>query len=554
MRSGRGVVPDMHLNGTMNTRVPLQGKKFDVVVIGGGVNGVAIARECVRSGRSTLLVEQHDFAAGTTSRSTRIIHGGLRYLEHGDIEQVRESLKERQRLLRDYPNLVHPLQFVLALNGDSLRTTMTIRAGLWLYRRFGGTKALANSKGQQSRFEKLLDSGRRFSLFSYEDAQCEFPERMVAEWLLEAIHAGCIARNYCKVIGLTKRDGRVTSAVVRDEFTRGEEQVEADWILNATGPWVDHVCQAGEVTTANPMIGGVRGSHIVLPKFEGAPEAGLYGEAVDGRPMFILPWNGQILVGTTEVADSGDPERVRPSDEEIRYLLESFGKLFQGIAVSASDIQYSFAGVRPLPYSPDSSPAATTRRHSFHDHTPEGAAGLISVIGGKLTTAAKLARECVEKIGGATAPRHVTEVGQDVEIDRSTEIAIEQVAELGSLSSESARGLVEWYGPRSFEIARGARTDEKLRRRLCPHTNHIVAEGVDALQNQCAVTLGDVLLRRAPVALGACWSKECTRTAAWGIREALRMDEAEMARQIEDFECERDAFLRRPSVGIRKTS
>lgn len=548
MRSSRGVVPDMHLNGTMNMRVPLQGKKFDVLVIGGGINGVAIARECARSGRSTLLVEQHDFAAGTTSRSTRIIHGGLRYLEHGDIEQVRESLKERQRLLRDYPNLVHPLQFVLALNGDSRRTRMTIRAGLWLYRRFGGTKAAGDSKQQESRFEKLLDSGRRFSLFTYEDAQCEFPERLVAEWLLEAIHAGCIARNHCKVIGLIKRNGRVTSAVFRDGFTQNEEQVEADWIINATGPWVDQVCQAGEVRMADPMIGGVRGSHIVLPKFEGAPDSALYGEATDGRPMFILPWNEQILVGTTEVADSGDPQRVQPSDEEIRYLLESFGKLFPKIAVSASDIQYSFAGVRPLPYSPDSSPASTTRRHSFYEHTPEGAAGLISVIGGKLTTAAKLARECVQKLGGAEAPRHLTEVGQEIEIDGSVKIAIDQLAELGSLRSDEAEGLVEWYGSRSFEIARSAQADEKLRRRLCPHTTHIVAEAVDALQNQCAVTLGDVLLRRVPVALGACWSKECTRTAALGIGEALRMGEAQMRRQIDDFECERDAFLRKPSL------
>ena len=126
-----------HLNLNMKSRPPLENKRFDVIVIGGGINGVAIARECARGGRRTLLVEQHDFAAGTTSRSTRIIHGGLRYLEHGDIAQVRESLRERRWLLRRYPHLVHPLKFLLALDGNSRRSALAVRAGLWLYQKMG---------------------------------------------------------------------------------------------------------------------------------------------------------------------------------------------------------------------------------------------------------------------------------------------------------------------------------------------------------------------------------------------------------------------------------
>ena len=169
----------MNFSGT--TRRPLEGQHFQVVVIGGGINGVAIARESARAGRRTLLVEQHDFAAGTTSRSTRMMHGGLRYLEHGEIGLVRESLRERQRLLRERSHLVHPVNFLLALDSKSRRSALSIRTGLWLYRRLGGKPLGANSsKADEYKLERVLDSGRRWSLFSFDDAQCEFPERLVA--------------------------------------------------------------------------------------------------------------------------------------------------------------------------------------------------------------------------------------------------------------------------------------------------------------------------------------------------------------------------------------
>src|SRR5277367_5187234 len=147
-----------HPNSRMNSRPSLEDERFHVIVIGGGINGVAIARECARAGRRTLLVEQHDFASGTTSRSTRIIHGGLRYLEHGDIGQVRESLRERRWLLQEYPNLVHPLEFLLALDGNSRRSALAVRTGLWLYRKLGGAgHGINGSRTDQHKLERLLD-------------------------------------------------------------------------------------------------------------------------------------------------------------------------------------------------------------------------------------------------------------------------------------------------------------------------------------------------------------------------------------------------------------
>jgi glycerol-3-phosphate dehydrogenase len=537
----------------MNPRPTLEGQHFDVLVIGGGINGVAIARECARAGLRALLVEQQDFASGTTSRSTRIIHGGLRYLEQADITQVRESLRERQKLLQQYPHLVHPLQFLLALDDSSRRSALAVRAGLWLYRRMGGARLAVNSHEPQIRLERLLDAGRRFSVFSFEDAQCEFPERLVAEWLVEAVRMGCQARNHTRVLAVKTKNGRATGALLRDQLSGIEESVDATWIVNATGPWADQICQSSGVRTERGMVGGVRGSHIVLPKFAGAPEAAVYTEAVDGRPIFVIPWNEQILVGTTEVRDDRDPASVRPSNEEIQYLVRSLRRLFPQIGISGNDIRYAFAGVRPLPYSLQSSPLAITRRHSFHDHAPDGAAGMMSLIGGKLTTAAAAARECAAKIGIAAVRMPTVALASENEVHGPAQRLVEEVTVIAGIGHESAKAMVEWYGSRALNIAHKARSNPQLREPLCPHGEHIVAEAVDAFENQYAIALGDVLLRRVPVALGACWSTECSRVAASRIAAAMGWNDTRRGAELEQFEAESDAFLQRMTSSQAET-
>src|ERR1700758_5377105 len=307
---------------TVKPRPSVDGQHFHVVVIGGGINGVAVARECARAGKRTLLVEQNDFASGVTSRSTRIIHGGLRYLEHRELDLVRESVRERQRLLRERSHLVHPVHFLLLMNEQSKRSAMTVRAGLWLYQRIAGKKSSSLSEMELKRVERALDAGHQWSIFNYEDAQCEFPERLVAEWMLEAAEAGAVVRNHCEVLAVDIAQGRARGVLLRDRISGKDERVDAGFILNCTGPWADTICQRSAVRTSKPMLGGVRGSHIVLPRFAGAPTAALYTEAGDGRPVFVVPWNEQILVGTTEVADTGDPGKTAPAPEEIEYLLK----------------------------------------------------------------------------------------------------------------------------------------------------------------------------------------------------------------------------------------
>jgi glycerol-3-phosphate dehydrogenase len=298
------------------------------------------------------------------------------------------------------------------------------------------------------------------------------------------------------------------------------------------------------------MLGGVRGSHIVLPQFSGAPSAALYTEAKDGRPVFVLPWNEQVLVGTTEVPDTGDPARTSPSSEEIEYLLRTVVKLFPKAKISAHDIKYAFAGVRPLPNSPGNKASAVTRRHFLHDHKGEGASRLISIIGGKLTTAASLARECARKIGLDVSEPRLLAMGPGSSLDPILDQEIIQIARAGSVSEETARGMMEWHGPRAMDIARMALVSAELRAPICPHTSHIVAEVVEAYRNEFAVTLADVLLRRIPVALGACWSESCSREAASRIGAVLGWNEQALGANLEAFETERTAFLQRPSRGV----
>jgi len=529
----------------VSSSYPLCDQGFEVLVIGGGINGVAIARECARRGRRTLLIEQNDFASGTTSRSTRIIHGGLRYLELGEISLVRESLHERENLLNESPHLVRPLEFLLALPKKPrslLHSALAVRTGLWLYHHWAG--GVRSKSDYAETFERQLDSGQSWAVYSYEDAQCEFPERLVAEWLAEAMAAGALIGNHTEALEITRSAGRVTGARLRDRISAQEYSVSAKWIVNATGPWADSITSASRISTSR-MVGGVRGSHLVLPKFSGAPLQPIYAEAPDGRQIFVIPWNSQILVGTTEVADLERPDNPQPSFEEVDYLLKSFLRLFPCSGIGQADIRYCFAGIRPLPYAPGKKYSAVTRRHILHDHHDEGAAGLISVIGGKLTTAASLARDVGRKLGlGIPEPANLFAAPA---LEEDLESTVRQwahlVARKAGIAEECAQGVAEWHGRHALAIAHRASLDERLREPICSHSCHLVAEAVESVTHECAMTLGDILLRRVPVALGACWSEACSREAATKIGAALGWDQARLHAELDRFEEERRAFL-----------
>jgi glycerol-3-phosphate dehydrogenase len=529
----------------VSSALPWDGQGFDVLIIGGGINGVAIARQLARERMRVFLVEQSDFGSGATSRSTRIIHGGLRYLEQGEIGLVRESLAEREYLMRESPHLVRAREFLLALPRKPrslMRTSLAVRTGLWLYQHWAGGHH--RPQGDLRNFETQLDAGSQWSVYSYEDAQCEFPERLVAEWLAEAMSLGAVLRNHTEALEITRSGDRVTGARLRDGISRQEYAVQARWVINASGPWADAVVNSSGVR-GHRLVGGIRGSHLVFPKFPGAPEQAVYAEAADGRQIFILPWNGQLLVGTTEVLDSEDPGKAEPSPEEVDYLYQSLLRVFPGCGLTKADIRFSFAGVRPLPYAPGKKYSSITRRHILHDHAEDGAAGLISVIGGKLTTAARLARDVARMLGLEIPEPHSTlaALADHEDVHCIVRQWAHAVAAKAGIRESCAEGIAEWHGRHALAVAHSASTDERLRAPICSHSCHLIAEAVEAVAHESAMTLGDILLRRVPVALGACWSEECSREAAQKIGTALGWDSSRIGQELEAFEDERYKFL-----------
>jgi glycerol-3-phosphate dehydrogenase len=312
-----------------------------------------------------------------------LIHGGLRYLEHFEFGLVRESLREREILLRIAPELVKPLAIVIPIYKQSKRGRLTIRAGMTLYDLLSWGKSLPRHR-MLSRTETIerwpgLNPEGLVGSALYFDAQVEFPERLVLANVQSAQEFGAEVLTHTRVTSLTG------SGV---EF--GGQLVEASVIINAAGPWVDFVLERAPVKSPK-LIGGTKGSHIIVPGFPGAPANAIYLEArSDGRPVFIIPWNRQYLIGTTDVRFEGDPDEVRCEAWEIDYLLSETNLAIPEARLTRDNILSTYSGVRPLPY------RNSTRRHFIREH-PQ-LPNLLSIVGGKLTTYRSLAEECVDLI------------------------------------------------------------------------------------------------------------------------------------------------------------
>jgi len=384
--------------------VEIEGGPFDIIVVGGGINGSGIARDAALRGLQVLLLDKTDIAAGTTSWSSRLIHGGLRYLEHGEIPLVYESLRERERLLHIASHLVFPLPLTLPVYSYHKRGPLTIRAGMIAYDLLSWNKSLPRhrmySRAGALAHEPGLNPQDLQTAARYYDAQIVFPERISVENMLDAIAHGAIVRNRARVDDLILEAGRVRGVRFEDESTGARFTARGGVVVNVAGPWVDRVLRdAGIETPDNPLLGVTKGTHLVVEPFPGAPSDALYIEAkTDGRPYFIIPWNNLYLIGTTDDRYDGDPNRVVPTEDEIAYLLEETNVAIPSAALTRDSVCYAYAGLRPLPHHEGGSESAISRRHIIHDHAPR-VYGLLSIVGGKLTTYRNLSEQTVDKVG-----------------------------------------------------------------------------------------------------------------------------------------------------------
>jgi glycerol-3-phosphate dehydrogenase len=438
---------------------------------------------------------------------------------------------------------------MLAIGNQSSRSAISARTSLWLYRRMAGASLDPSAfELEHKKLERSLDSTQDFALLDYEDVLCEFPERLAASWVLDAAAAGVVIRNHLQVLAIDLAHTRARGLLLRDWTTNTEERIEATHIINASGAWTDRLCQRSSIKLRKPLSTNVRSSYIAVSYFPGAPSSPVSCEAIDGRPLTILPWSEQLLVGPVETVDASDPGRVAPSTKEIDYLQQSLQKLFPKARVIRPDLRFAFSSIRSVPFASDLDPAKDSGHHVLHDHTHDGATRLTSVIGGSLASARVIARECADLLGARSAvPKPIRLAPGEALLDQWAM----QLAEEGGITEDAARSIIEWHGTRSHDIVRMAHSSVELRTPLCPHTEHIVAEAVHAYTQEHAVTLGDVLLRRVPVALGPCWSETCSREAVLRIGAVIGWNDQAAGAALEAFETERNAMLHRPRSNMK---
>jgi len=406
-----------------------------ILILGAGINGAAIARELLLQGASVTVVDTADIASGATAYSSRLIHGGLRYLEHAEFDLVRESLEERALLLKHAPHLVSPLRLYIPVENRwggvwssaarffglrsppaTARGYYLVRAGLWMYDWYAGKQSLpprashaAGAKGVPP-----VDARRYRWLCSYSDAQVKYAERFTiallhdaaklassngGEFQLYNYHQADVAGPAVSIKPHCSRTSAADSGSVSTAETRITAQ-HFDAIINATGAWVDRTLKQLPVEP-EPLMGPSKGSHLITrnPQLvEAIGDDGIYAEASDGRPVFLLSFGDAVLVGTTDIPYDGDPAEAVASKAEVEYLCQAVNQLFPAVALSEDDVELHYSGVRPLPRAGSAaSPGAVTRRHILQRHE-ESEVPLWSVIGGKLTTCRSLAEEAVATI------------------------------------------------------------------------------------------------------------------------------------------------------------
>jgi glycerol-3-phosphate dehydrogenase len=516
----------------------VDGREFDVIIIGAGVNGAGIARDAAMRGLRTLLLDKGDLASGTTSWSTRLIHGGLRYLEHREIGLVRESLRERERLLRLAPHLVRPLPILIPIYEGDRRGRALIRLGMLAYDVLSLGKSLdthriLSPEEALGRAPGLERGGLRGAALYY-DAQVEYAERLAVENALSARNAGAHVLTYVRVERLIEEDGAVRGVEFADALGEGGGAARAPVTVNVAGPWVDQV-HAGLGGSAKRMIGGTKGSHIVVGRFPGAPRDALYAEArADGRPYFIVPWNDLYLIGTTDLRYKGDLDHVGATEDEIEYLLAETNRVVPGAGLTRVSVLYTYSGVRPLPYQEDGSEGGITRRHVIHDHAPE-VGGLVSITGGKLTTYRRLSEQTVDLLFGKLgrrAPRCPTGSAPLPGAAQDYDLFARAFVETCGLPRRSAERLLRVYGARAWEVVELAGDDPELRAPLGPATAAIGAEVLMAFEREQARTLSDALLRRTMVGLGPDVGLESDEAAARIACKHLGWDDARATREV----------------------
>ncbi len=514
-----------------------EAEDFDILVIGGGITGVAVARDAVLRGFRTALVERGDFGVGTSSRSARMIHGGLRYLENYQFHLVFQCCNERRLLRKIAPRLVRPLPFLYPLYRGQKPPPWQLRLGLTLYDAMGLFQNVQPhrwlSPDEARSREPILTRPGLLGAARFYDAYVD--DARLTMLAARAAHAeGAVVANYVEAVGLMKADGKVQGAIVRDRLSGRELEVRAKVVVNAAGIWADTVRQEDDYykgTTLRPT----KGIHLVIPR-ESLPSrhAIAFDSPRDGRHVFLVPWGEHAIVGTTDTDYKGDLEHPAANREDVDYMLEAVDHNFPTVPFGEDDIISTFAGLRPLLYA-EGGTYALSREHQIL----ESPSGLISIVGGKFTTHRLMA----EQIANVIERRLKEQFG----VRAASCCTKEPLPGAGLVSNaagwveddEVQQHLVDTYGGDAAWVLAYAEENPALNQSIVPDLPYLMAEVLQAVQHEMALALSDVLIRRTHIIYEARGGGlEEARAVASVMAPRLGWDAAEVERQVADYAAE----------------
>jgi glycerol-3-phosphate dehydrogenase len=491
--------------------VRLGQETFDILVIGGGITGAGLARHAARCGYKVALVEKGDLAGGTSSKSSKLVHGGLRYLAALDLGLVFRACHGRHTLLHLAPHLVWPLPFVLPIYRDSPRPLWQIRAAMWLY------DALATYRNIQSHQmwpapqalarEPLLSPHGLVGAACYYDCGTD-DARLTLVTLLDAHRAGAVIANYTEVTGLLQARGRIVGAQVCDQQGDAETEIRAHVVVSAVGPWTDGLLGLTGIPS-QPWLRLTKGVHIVVPRQRAPTQAAIsFNSPRDGRFLFLIPWGAHTLIGTTDTDHEGSPDKVFATSEDVAYILEAAQQAFPSARLSEGDVVSTYAGLRPLIREDGTSSYQNSRQYHIREVMP----GLTAIAGGKLTTYCAMARKVMNEVArilarehgihprdfknGTQAPLPGGDVGDWASYQAQQRVAIVNGT---GLQDEVARHLVATYGTEVPRMLRLLEEEPALAGQITPDLPVVKAQAVHAVRHEMALTLEDVLERRTHV-------------------------------------------------------
>ncbi|MFN3626629.1 FAD-dependent oxidoreductase [Parvibaculum sp.] len=537
---------------------------YDLVIVGGGITGASTAWDAALRGLKVALLEKDDFAHATTSGSSKLVHGGLRYLVNGEFRLVRESLRERRIWENVAPHMVHPLPFVLPTYGWGMSGPIIMGIGLALYdllsfdrnwlsdddKKLPGFKRI--SKGKALDIMPALKRENLTGAMIYYDCQMHAPERLCLECIEGAVEYGADAANYAEVTGFVteasmKRGVKVSGVTVLDKLTGDTHTIKGRVVVNAAGPWADKTMAMVDETPARRLIRS-KGIHIITRDISGSNALAIKSEL--GGHFFVIPWRGHTIIGTTDTVFEEDPDDLGVTERDIANFLIVVNDGLPGLNLKREDVLHFYAGLRPLvdttPKTAEGEPAPkdsynASRAAEVFDHGAEEAIdGLISAIGGKWTTSRHLAEQVVDlalkKLGRTAAcETHCTPV-YGGEIGRLKSYIERAQKKYPHLAPEIVANLVDYHGSRIGEVL--ATADERqgereeLLRRLAPETNVIGAQVVHAVRHEMALHLADVVFRRTGLGTLGHPGVPAITQAAELMRRELGWDETQYAREI----------------------